>query len=139
MLGAMAPGSTMFDRVGGTEFFDALTKRFYAAVRADEVLRPMYPSDDAGLESSRVHLMWFLVQFWGGPRLYEDGRGQPRLRMRHAHLSIGVEERDAWVRHMSEAVRAAALRPLDETQMLAYLTSAASHMVNAPPPGSAEG
>ena len=46
----------------------------------------------------------FLVQYWGGPRTYSERRGHPRLRMRHVPFAIGDRERDAWLRHMREAV-----------------------------------
>lgn len=120
----------MFDRVGGVAFFDQLTRRFYTAVAEDPVLRPLYPEDDEGFEAARVHLMWFLVQFWGGPDTYRSERGDPRLRARHARFAIGQAERDAWVSHMTDAVRAAGLKPLDESQMLTYLAGAATQLVN---------
>ena len=55
---------TMYDRVGGLEFFEALTERFYRGVAEDPVLRPLYPED---LSGPRRHLCLFLAQFWGGP------------------------------------------------------------------------
>jgi hemoglobin len=132
MLGRMASESTMFDRAGGEEFFETLTQRFYRSVAADPVLRPLYPDDPEGLEAARLHLKWFLMQYWGGPSVYQSSRGAPQLRARHARFSIGQAERDAWVEHMSAAVRAGRLKPLDESQMLSYLAAAASHLVNTP-------
>lgn len=122
----------MFERVGGEAFFEELTRRFYAAVAEDTLLRPLYPDDDEGFEASRVHLMWFLIQFWGGPDTYRSERGDPRLRARHARFAIGPAERDAWVTHMTDAVRAAGLKPLDESQMLTYLAGAATQLINSP-------
>jgi hemoglobin len=120
----------MYDRAGGDAFFDALTRRFYDAVEADPVLRPLYPEDLEGFEASRRHLRDFLIQFWGGPSTYSDERGHPRLRMRHAHIVIGQTERDAWVHHMTDAVRAGGLGPLDEQQMLTYFSGAATQLIN---------
>jgi hemoglobin len=122
----------MFDRVGGVDFFESLTLRFYESVAADPVLRPLYPEDPEGFEAARVHLRMFLVQYWGGPRLYESTRGAPQLRGRHARFAIGQAERDAWVEHMTAAVKAGGLNPLEESQMLSYLSAAASHLVNTP-------
>jgi hemoglobin len=128
----MASGSTMFDRAGGEEFFESLTLMFYDSVAADPVLRPLYPEDPQGFEASRQHLKLFLMQYWGGPSIYRSTRGAPQLRARHARFAIGQTERDAWVRHMTAAVKASGLKPLDESQMLSYLTAAASHLVNTP-------
>ncbi len=128
----MTDGSTLFDRVGGRPFFETLTTRFYEAVAEDPVLRPLYPDDQEGLEAARLHLELFLIQYWGGPAEYNEMRGHPRLRMRHAPFRIGPAERDAWVHHMTEAVKSAGLSQLDEMQLLGYLTSSASHLINQP-------
>jgi hemoglobin len=120
----------MYERVGGEAFFETLTRRFYDAVRTDPVLTPLYPDDPADFEQARAHLTGFLVQFWGGPHAYSDVRGHPRLRMRHAPFAVGQAERDAWMRHMADAVRAGGLGPMDQTQMLSYFESAATAMIN---------
>src|SRR4051812_23153093 len=106
------PAATMYERVGGSAWFDALTTRFYDAVASDPVLRPLYPGED--LTSARQRLCGFLIQYWGGPTDYSDQRGHPRLRMRHMPFAIGETERDAWYRHMAEAVVAGGLDPADE-------------------------
>jgi hemoglobin len=126
----MNDSTTLYHRVGGRPFFEALTKRFYEAVRTDDVLRPLYPADDEGFEAARRHLELFLVQYWGGPDDYNETRGAPRLRMRHVDFAIGQAERDAWVAHMTDAVRAAGLPQLEELQMVGYFTTAATHLIN---------
>ncbi len=73
--------------VGGQPFFDALCRAFYARVETDEVLRPLYPPDTAESERS---LAAFLGQYFGGPPVYSSVKGHPRLRMRHAHVRIGL-------------------------------------------------
>jgi hemoglobin len=126
----MAPeGTTVYEQVGGTPFFVALCDRFYAAVAADPVLRPLYPAD---LTAATEHLCGFLVQYWGGPTTYSDERGHPRLRMRHVPFAIGRAERDAWLAHMTDAVTAAGLAPELEAQLLEYFGMAADHLVNQP-------
>ena len=117
----------MFERVGGAEFFTALVERFYAGVAMDPVLRPLYPDD---LTEPKAHLAMFFVQYWGGPRTYSEQRGHPRLRMRHAPFAIGALERDAWLRHMTEAVRTADLSKEDEAELLAYFDMAAHQLMN---------
>ncbi len=128
----MTDGPTLYARVGGRPFFETLTRRFYEAVAGDPVLRPLYPDDEVGMEAARLHLELFLVQYWGGPSEYNQTRGHPRRRMRHAPFTIGPAERDAWVRHMTDAVKAAGLSPLDEVQMLSYFTTSATHLINQP-------
>jgi len=121
--------STLFDLVGGEAWFVALVDRFYDGVADDPLLRPMYPAD---LGPSRAWLAGFLSQYWGGPADYSAARGHPRLRMRHAGFSIGVPERDAWLAHMTAAVRAGGLPPEAEAQVIAYFEQAADHLLNSP-------
>ena len=118
----------MYERVGGTSFFMDLVERFYEGVAGDPVLRPLYPDDLAG---PKEHLALFLVQYWGGPTTYSDQRGHPRLRRRHVPFVIGALERDAWLRHMTAAVRQAGLETADEQELLAYFDMAARSLMNA--------
>ncbi len=120
---------TPFERWGGEAFFIALVDRFYDDVAADPLLAHMFPDD---LTEAKDHLALFLVQYWGGPTTYQQRRGHPRLRMRHARFSIGTAEAEAWMRHMREAVRAASMDPDDEAELLDYLGMAARSLVNAP-------
>jgi hemoglobin len=122
------PGPTLYDLVGGEETFRRLVARFYAGVAADPVLRPLYPEEDLG--PAEVRLRMFLVQYWGGPRTYSERRGHPRLRMRHVPFAIGERERDAWLRHMREAVDSLGLPPEQEQPLWRYLEMAAHSMQN---------
>lgn len=110
------------------QFFVDLVDRFYKGVDQDPVIRSMYPHD---LTESKQDLSLFLAQYWGGPTTYSDGKGHPRLRMRHVNFRIREPERDAWLGHMKAAVLAAELDPESETAMLEYFDMAANHMINA--------
>ncbi len=119
--------TTMFDRVGGGPFFVELVDRFYERVEGDPLLRPVYPDE---LEPGKTYLATFLVQYWGGPPLYSQVRGHPRLRQRHFPFAIGRAERDAWVRHMLAAVASMDIAPEDEAEMAEYFERAATMMIN---------
>jgi len=123
--------STVYEILGGNDFFDELVEQFYKRVATDLLLRPLYPDD---LSASKRHLSLFLVQYWGGPSTYNDERGHPRLRMRHAPFIIGEPERDAWLRHMNAAIDSLLdewdVHPVVEARLLDYMASAADAMVN---------
>ena len=125
------PFGSVYDAVGGRQFFVDLVDGFYAGVSTDPLLRRMYPDD---LADSRRHLAAFLTQYWGGPSTYSEERGHPRLRMRHAPFVIGEAERDAWLRHMLgalDAVAAARNTPVEAAARIgAYLTDVADFLVN---------
>ena len=124
----MAQEVTFFEAVGGEETFRRLVHRFYAGVADDPVLRPLYPEEDLGPAEERLRL--FLIQYWGGPRTYGERRGHPRLRMRHAPFPIGGPERDAWLKHMSDAVNSLELPEPLEKMLWDYLVMAANSMIN---------
>jgi hemoglobin len=114
--------------VGGHETFARLVARFYSGVADDPLLRPLYPEEDLGPAEER--LLLFLEQYWGGPTTYGDQRGHPRLRMRHAPFKVGPDARDAWLRHMRDAVDSLALPAEQEAVLWQYLERAAFSMVN---------
>lgn len=109
-------------------FFEQLTQRFYESVATDEVLRPLYPKD---LGPSRRRLCLFLAQFWGGPRLYQDERGDPRLRARHMRWQIGPLERARWLQLMKAALDESSAGPLERAQLLGHFEATARHLENA--------
>jgi hemoglobin len=123
--------ATFYEAVGGEETFTRLVRRFYQEVAADPVLRPVYPAEDLG--PAEEHLRLFLIQYWGGPPLYNELRGHPRLRMRHVRFHIGETERDLWLRHMRTALDELALPGPLEDQLWDYLVMAAHSLVNVPP------
>jgi hemoglobin len=119
----------LFDQVGGEAFFVRLVNAFYEAVEADETLRPMYPED---LTDARRHLTLFLVQYWGGPRTYQEERGHPRLRMRHAPFRVTKTARDAWLEAMGGALESVRDELSEEQldELTSYFTMAANQLRN---------
>lgn len=120
---------TFYDDIGGHEVFETLVDRFYAGVRQDPLLAPMYP--DADFDGAAWRLRTFLEQYWGGPSTYSATRGHPRLRMRHAPFPITPQARDRWLAHMRSALVSLDLAPMHEATFWDYLERAAHAMVNA--------
>jgi hemoglobin len=122
----------MYEAAGGEETFTRLVDRFYAGVAADPVLRPLYPEDDEELAGAAEHLRLFLIQYWGGPTWYDERRGHPRLRLRHAPFAIGRAERDAWMGHMLAAIDSLNLPRPVRAAFVDYFDRAATAMMNRP-------
>jgi len=116
--------------VVGAEGFERLVAAFYRQVPEDDVLGPMYPADD--LQGAERRLRDFLIYRFGGPTLYIEQRGHPRLRMRHAPFPIGQGARDRWVQLMNRALDETAFP--DEVQHLlrAFFAAMATFMINRP-------
>ena len=120
--------TSFFEQVGGEVTFQKLVAKFYDGVANDEILRPMYPETDLGAAARRLQL--FLEQYWGGPDTYQQERGHPRLRLRHAGFHINPLARDRWLYHMQQAVDSLDLPDLQREELWAYLDRAAHAMVN---------
>ncbi len=131
---------TVFEAVGGEQFFHDLVDRFYEGVVDDPILGPMYPPED--LDGAKQRLALFLVQFWGGPDTYTEQRGHPRLRMRHFPFHVDTEARDAWLRHMGEALESMEAHHLVKDMMRDYFVRSADFMRNVDeggPPAESDG
>jgi hemoglobin len=122
--------SSFYEEIGGEAFFTDLVSQFYAQVAVDPILRPMYPDTD--LKAAALRLQWFLEQYWGGPITYQENRGHPRLRMRHAEFHINIAAHDAWLKAMRTAVDGVEMKPELKAQLWSYLEMAAAAMVNQP-------
>lgn len=123
-------GASVFDAAGGMAFFVALVSVFYAEVAADPVLLSLYPDpDDLGPARDRFTL--FLAQYWGGPTTYSEGRGHPRLRMRHAPFAIGERERDHWLAAMKVALDSQSPPSALRERFDAYFAMSAEAMRNS--------
>ncbi len=89
--------TTTYEKIGGDAVVRKLCDRFYelmdTAPQFSE-LRAMHPADLAG---SRDKLYMFLSGWLGGPDLFVEKFGHPRLRARHSPFGIGTSERDQWV------------------------------------------
>jgi hemoglobin len=97
---------TPYDALGGDAAVRALVDRFYDVMDAQDAyrtIRDLHPDD---LADSRDKLYMFLCGWLGGPPLYVQTYGHPRLRARHMPFSIGEEERDQWLACMGQALDA---------------------------------
>ena len=119
---------TVWEQVGGTETFERTATAFYRGVREDEVLAPMYPQDD--WEGATWRIQAFLEQYWGGPSAYQEERGHPRLRMRHAPFPVTPDAKERWLTHMHAALDEVELPPMHDAAFRDYIERAALAMVN---------
>jgi hemoglobin len=118
-----------YEAFGGQAFFADLVSQFYAQVATNEILRPMYPESD--MKGAAQRLQMFLEQYWGGPTKYQEERGHPRLRMRHAGFHINPAAKDAWLECMRKAIDGVEMAPDHREKLWRYLEGAALHMVNS--------
>jgi hemoglobin len=114
----------------GADGFERLIAAFYRQVPTDEVLGPLYPAHD--LHGAEQRLRDFLVYRFGGPPLYIEQRGHPRLRMRHAPFAIGTAARDRWVQLMNRALDEAQFPHDADSILRSFFASTATFLMNQP-------
>jgi hemoglobin len=107
--------TTAYALIGGAESIRQLVDRFYDLMELEPayaVIRQLHPTD---LSASRDKLYLFLTGWMGGPDLYQEKYGHPKLRARHLAFPIGSIERNQWLDCMQRAMDEVAIDgPLKE-------------------------
>ncbi len=122
--------SNAFTAVGGAEAVRTLVDRFYDLMDLEPGfagIRALHPST---LDGSRDKLYMFLSGWLGGPDLYQQRFGHPRLRARHLPYEIGIAERDQWMACMQQAMAECHLDAALQARLTAAFANTADWMRN---------
>lgn len=126
----MEPGQTPYEAIGGEEGVRRLVDTFYDVMdRRDDVatVRDLHPNSLAGARQKLF--MWF-SGWLGGPQLFVERFGHPRLRRRHFRFAIDQRGADQWMACMYEALDEV-VEDADVKRLLEdRLGELAAHMVN---------
>ena len=115
-----------FEPLGGETGVRALVDRFYDLMDSEvqaQGIRALHPPD---LSESREKLFLFLCGWLGGPQLYIERYGHPRLRARHLPFPIGESERDQWLSCMNRALQ----EQVEDERLRAQLQNSFAHTAN---------
>lgn len=115
-----------YDEIGA-ERLSQLIDAFYARVAKHPKLQPIFPSD---LTETARKQKQFMTQYLGGPNLYSEEHGHPRLRARHHPFPITPARAQAWLECMSEAMDEIGLEGKFREVYFQRLVMTAHHMVN---------
>ena len=99
----------LYEMLGGETGVRSLVDRFYDLMDSSAEAAKIRAFHAKSLRQSREKLFMFLSGWSGGPQLYVERFGHPRLRMRHMPFPIGSVARDQWLWCMNKA--------LDESQL----------------------
>ncbi len=122
---------TPYVEIGGEAAVRQLVETFYDRIDGESPqLRAMLPRDDSG---SRQKLFEFLSGWLGGPQLYIERRGHPKMRLRHMRFAIGATEAEEWLRCMGAAMDVTEVTgPLRDYLDIRF-RQMAIHMINQTP------
>lgn len=96
--------STPFSRIGGEPAVRRLVKRFYELMDTLPEAYGIRKLHQADLSSAEEKLFMFLCGWLGGPQLYVEKFGHPKLRARHLPFPIGSDAAEQWMLCMRQAM-----------------------------------
>ena len=106
-----------------------LVDLFYTNVMKDDRISHLFKTDI--VEVKRKQEM-FLTQFFGGPGLYSNEFGHPRMRMRHMPHAISPSAAIAWLECMKFAIVDLKIDESLKIEIFNKFQKLAAHMVNRP-------
>lgn len=119
-----------YEELGGEAVLRSLVQHFYRLMNEmpeAQGIRQMHQQD---LSSAEEKLFEFLSGWLGGPQLFVEKYGHPKLRFRHLPFAIGKSERDQWMLCMVAAMDAVKVEEPLRSQLLHNLLNLADHMRN---------
>lgn len=117
----------MYDRIGGFEVIDKLVDDFYEIMSTDPLAEDCFATHSGrDIRESAEKLKAFLSGWTGGPQLYLEKYGHPRLRMRHFPFKIGPKEGDQWLYCMRKALAKSPIDPGTQEELM----NAFQHITN---------
>lgn len=123
---------TIFALIGGEPAVRKLVDVFYDRMSSDPAYSGILNLHPEDLTGSRDKLFWFLCGWLGGPNLYIERFGHPRLRARHLPFPIRSGERDQWLDCMELAMSQCQVPEQLRRQLMTALTQTADWMRNRP-------
>ena len=98
------PRTSHYELLGGDAGIRRLVDRFYDLMDTSPEASNVRALHATSLKSSREKLYLYLTGWTGGPPVYVERFGDPRLRMRHFPFAIGERERKEWLWCMDRAI-----------------------------------
>lgn len=95
---------SLYELIGGEAGVQQLVDRFYDRMDEEESVKPLREMHAKSLKASRQKLFEFLSGWLGGPQLYIEKHGHPRLRQRHMPFAVDISARDQWMHCMRLAL-----------------------------------
>jgi hemoglobin len=86
---------SLYDWIGGIETLEAVTEVFYARVRRDEEIGPIFENMN---DDHPAHVAAFLAEVFGGPKFYsEQHGGHPEMIRHHLNRHLTERQRRRWL------------------------------------------
>ena len=126
------PSPTPYEQIGGEAAVRQIVDRFYDLMDSAPEAKNVRGLHATSLKASREKLFMFLTGWLGGPQLYVEKHGHPRLRQRHFPFAISTREKDEWLWCMDRAMAEQPMPAELHTMLREKLHALADHMRNQP-------
>lgn len=124
------PQVTPYQLIGGEEATRRLANRFYDIMATAPEAAELYAIHPLPLDVIRQKFYEFLSGWLGGPALFEQQYGHPRLRARHLPFPVSPKLRDQWMFCMNVALAEVVTDKMLRAGLAEALGQLASHMIN---------
>lgn len=118
---------TLYERIGPKNL-ELLLDRFYDKVFFDSSISNLFAEDQHEMIKKKQFM--FLSQFLGGPMLYTEEFGHPKMKMRHLPHAITTEAKDEWLKCMRLAIDSMSFEDGLGDALYNCFPMVANHMVN---------
>lgn len=117
--------------IGEDDGTRALANAFYDEMETNIHLKELLAVHQLPLDDIREKFFKYLSGWLGGPPLYENEYGHPRLRARHLDVKVTKKQRDLWMLCMNNALN----KVVENEELKVYLrqtfSQLATHMINS--------
>lgn len=121
---------SIYTRLGGEPVLREFVDHLYDFMDYFPAVEPLRKMHSADLSVARERLFMFLSGMLGGPPLYMEAFGHPRLRQKHMHLKIGNKEKDQWLLCAHNAANQLAITTETREDLMMEITLMADHLRN---------
>ncbi|WP_333608500.1 group II truncated hemoglobin [Arsukibacterium sp.] len=125
------PQHTPYELMGGETTVRQLANRFYDIMASDPQAAELYAIHPLPLDAIRQKFFEFLSGWLGGPALFEQKYGHPRLRARHLPFQVNEKLRNQWMYCMDKALDEVVDDKLLRDGIRQSIGQLASHMINS--------
>lgn len=114
----------------GEDGVKRLANCFYDIMESDSKAKELLELHPMPLDSIRQKFFEFLSGWTGGPSLFEQKYGHPRLRARHLPFTVSKELKEQWMYCMNKALDQEVDNPVIREHLRRSFNQLAEHMIN---------
>lgn len=125
-----SPEQTPYQLIGGEAGTRALANQFYDVMERDPHAKALLDIHPQPMDNIRERFFEFLSGWLGGPDLFVEKYGHPRLRARHLPFKVTKHQRDLWMLCMNQAIDKVVDNPALQDHLRQSFGKLATHMIN---------